>query len=160
MIENSARGLCAMSLLCGAAMSISPEGSVKKIMTVLCAATLIMSILMPMKEMDFSSYALELAKLEEREQSLRTEGEEINSRLNRLVIQSQYEAYIMDKAAKLGLKAEKVKVGVEWSTQGLWVPATAELECSGEEKLKVNLKEIITSELGIAPERQYWNDNE
>lgn len=160
MIENAARGLCAMSLLCGAAMSISPEGSVKKVMSILCAAVLIMSVLTPLKEMDFSSYALELAKLEEREQSLQAEGEEINSRLNRLVIQSQYEAYIMDKATKLGLSVETVKVGVEWSTEGLWVPKTAEIKCAGDERLKKTLGEIITSELGIAPERQYWSENE
>lgn len=160
MIENSARALCAMSLLCGAAMSISPEGSVKKIMSVLCAAVLIMSVLMPIKKFDFSSYALELAKLEEREQALQRDGEKINLRLNRLVIQSEYEAYIMDKAEKLGLKAERVKVGVEWSTEGLWVPKTAEIECTGEEKLKRSLSEIILSELGIPPEKQYWSENE
>lgn len=160
MIENSARALCAMSLLCGAAMSISPEGSVKKIMSVLCAAALIMSVLMPLKSFDYASYALELAKLQEREQDLQTNGEEINSRLNRLVIQSEYQAYIMDKAEKLGLKAERVKVGVEWSTEGLWVPASAEIDCSGEEKLKKSLSEIISSELGIPPEKQYWSENE
>ncbi len=160
MMGNSVRGLCAMSLLCGAALSISPEGSVKKVMSVLCAAVLILSVLVPIKEMDFSSYALELAKLEEREQSLKLEGEEINSRLNRLVIQSEYEAYIMDKATKLGLKADKVKVDVEWSTEGLWVPASVKISCTGGENLKKALAQTVTSELGIAPERQCWDENE
>ncbi len=160
MIENSVRALCAMSMLCGAAMSISPEGSVKKIMSILCASVLIMSVLLPIKQIDFSAYAVELAKLQQHEQDLRSSGEEINSRLNRLVIQAEYEAYIMDKAEKLGLKAEGVKVGAEWSTEGLWIPTSVEIECVGDEKLKKSLSKIILSELGIPPENQYWSENE
>lgn len=158
MIEKSIRQLCLMSVLCGAAMSLSPNGGVKKIMSVLCTAVLALSIINPIKGIDFSSLSLETAELHEREAELSLKGSEINDRLNRLVIQSEYEAYIMDKAAELGLRAESAKVEAQWSSDGLWVPYSAEIVFSGEEKESSKLCDIIEAELGIPAERQYWSE--
>lgn len=160
MIASCIRQLCALSILCGAAMSLAPEGSVKRVMGVLCSVALILAAIQPLKGLDLSQYALELAKYEEREAEFLESGEDMNEMLNRLVIQQGYESYIMDKAAELGIEIQSLSVGVQWNLDGLWVPDSVELhvQSSGESQRK--LSGIIEAELGIPAERQYWSENE
>ena len=98
MISQSIRQLCALSLLCGAALSILPEGGVKRVAEVVCTASLIVALVNPLKALDMESYALESAKRQERETALISGAEATQQLLNRLVIEQEYEAYIMDKA--------------------------------------------------------------
>ena len=49
MIQESIRQLCAVSIFCGAAINITPEGGVRRIMQLLCTAALTMAILKPDK---------------------------------------------------------------------------------------------------------------
>ena len=98
MIYQSIRQLCALSLLCGAALSVLPEGGVKRVAEVVCTASLIVALVSPLKALDMGTYALESAKRHELETALTVGAEAAEQRLNRLVIEQEYEAYIMDKA--------------------------------------------------------------
>ena len=160
MIKLCVRQLCILSVLCGAAMSLCPEGSVKNLMNVLCTAVLLLSIAVPLKTADLSVFSVETAKLRQREAELTEKSGEITDSLNRLCIQQQCEAYIKDKAAKLGITVHGAKVRAEWSTEGLWVPYSARIICSGEEPARRRLGEIMEAELGIPEERQSWEKNE
>ena len=55
MISQSIRQLCALSLLCGAALSILPEGGVKRVAEVVCTASLIVALVNPLKALDMES---------------------------------------------------------------------------------------------------------
>ena len=57
------RELCAVSLLCGAALSILPEGGVKRVAEILCTASLILTVISPIRELDLDVLALENARL-------------------------------------------------------------------------------------------------
>lgn len=160
MIASCIRQLCALSILCGAAMSMAPEGSIKRVMGVLCSAALILAVIQPLKGMDLSQYALELAKYEEREAEFLEDGENMNDRLNRLVIQEGYETYIRDKATELEIEIRSLNVGVQWNMDGLWVPDTVEIDGEGSGESRRELGRIIEAELGIPAERQYWSENE
>ena len=70
MIQESIRQLCAVSIFCGAAINITPEGGVRRIMQLLCTAALTIAILSPIKEIDFDIYALETARLREAEAAI------------------------------------------------------------------------------------------
>ena len=159
MIKDSVRQLCMLSVFCGAALSICPEGNVKKITSVLVTAGLILTILSPFKSIDFDDYALQTAKLSQREAELSADGAQISRRLNRIVIQQEYESYIMDKAAQLDLNILSLKVGVSWSTDGLWVPYSAEIAADTDEMKQRRLSGVITADLGIPAERQHWHNN-
>ena len=98
MMSGVIREICALSILCGVAMSITPEGGVKRVMGILSSAVLLIAILTPVRQFDFESYALELAKYKNSEAALSASGVDINERLNRLVIEDEYQAYIMDIA--------------------------------------------------------------
>ena len=128
MIQESIRQLCAVSIFCGAAINITPEGGVRRIMQLLCTAALTMAILSPIKEIDFDIYALETARLREAESAINESAERIDGRLNRAVIEEQCEEYILDKAEELGANVSGVKVQAQWNLDGLWVPYSAEID--------------------------------
>lgn len=157
MIYQSVRQLCALSLLCGAALSFLPEGGVKRVAEVVCTASLILAVVNPLKSLDMSSYALESARRHELEASLTAGAEEAERRLNRLVIEQEYEAYIMDKALELGLEGLTVDVEVQWSLDGLWMPYGARLSGVWNQTGKERLSALMTADLGIPYERQRWD---
>ena len=151
------RELCAVSLLCGAALSMLPEGGVKRVAEILCTASLILAVLSPIKEIDMDSYALESARMHELETQLARQGEEAEDRLSRLVIEQEYEAYIMDKAGELGIEGLAADVEVQWSLEGFWMPWGVELSSGCSQESRERLSRLLESELGIPYERQRWN---
>lgn len=157
MIYQSIRQLCALSLLCGAALSILPEGGVKRVTEVVCTASLIVALVNPLKALDMGTYALETARLHEMEASLTAEAEAAEQRLNRLVIEQEYEAYIMDKALEFGLEGLAVDVEVQWSLEGLWMPYAANISGAYSQTGKEKLATLMTADLGIPYERQRWD---
>ena len=157
MMHGVIREVCALSVFCGLAMSIMPEGSVKRVAGVLCTAALLITVLTPLRDFDIDSYALLLAKYKEEEAALTARGEEINERLNRLVIEQEYEAYIMDKALELGLEGLAVDVEVQWSLEGLWMPYGASISGVCSQTGKEQLSALMAADLGIPYERQRWD---
>ncbi len=151
------RELCAVSLLCGAALSILPEGGVKRVAEILCTASLILAVISPLKELDMDSYALESARLHELESALAQQGQEAGDRLNRLVIEQEYKAYILDKAKELDIDLSSAEVEVQWSMEGFWMPWGAELSSGCSEEDRQRLSRLLESDLGIPYERQRWN---
>lgn len=156
MIQESIRQLCAVSIFCGAAINITPEGGVRRIMQLLCTAALTMAILSPIKEIDFDIYALETARLREAESAINESAERIDGRLNRAVIEEQCEEYILDKAEELGANVSGVNVQAQWSLEGIWVPYSAEIDSPDIGSAKAALESVIENELGIPAERQMW----
>ena len=157
MIHQGIRQLCALSLLCGAALSILPEGGVKRVAEVACTASLILALISPLKSLDMELYALESAKRHELESALTQDAEAAQQRLNRLVIEQEYEAYIMDKALELGQEDLVVDVEVQWSLDGLWMPYAASLSGECSQSGKERLSALMAADLGIPYERQRWD---
>lgn len=151
------RALCAVSLLCGAALSILPEGGVKRVAEILCTASLILAVLSPIRELDFETYAVKNARLHELEASIAQNGQEAGERLERLVIEGEYETYIMDKAGELGIDNLKTDVEVQWSLDGFWIPYGVALSAECDDESREKLSYILVSDLGIPYERQRWS---
>lgn len=158
-MAESIRRLCALSILCGAALSISPKGNVRRIMGIVCAAALICAVLEPLRGLDFSAYSLELAKARQRGEEFLQDNADTGERLNRLVIQEQYGAYIMDKARELDVPMTAVSLELRWSGEGLWLPESASYTAGpgGDRKA---LEQTVQAELGIPAEKQIWSDDE
>ncbi len=156
MIYTGIRQLCAMSVLCGAVLTLCPEGSIKRVTETVCTAVLLLALLSPIIGADIDIYALSAARRHEAERELLERADESGHRLNRLVIEGEYAAYIMDKAAQLGLTQVSAKVEARWDLEGLWVPNAAELSAAGEWWKREELQRIIRDDLGIPFERQQW----
>ena len=147
------KSLCAMSLLCGAAVSLAPEGSAKRMMHLVCSVILIALLLSPLKDLDPAIYSRELARVREREAEFLESGAQAGERLQRSVIEEQCEAYIAEKAAALGMEDPGAAVTARWDTEGFWLPHEAVLSCSYEE----SLARYLEAELGIPEARQQWS---
>jgi hypothetical protein len=76
--------------------------------------------------------------------------------LDRGIIEQRTEAYILDKARMLGLPLSGAKVAVRWSTEGVWVPESAELTGPYSE----TLSRLLAAELGIPAQKQSWRTDE
>ena len=105
-------------------------------------------------DIDISVYAASLARYREMEQQLSQDGEEMSSRLNRLVIEDEYTAYIKDKAAQHGLNSDRIKLEMHWNTGGFWMPAGVQMELSGNIENLPELQRTLESQLGIPREKQ------
>lgn len=145
-----------MSILCGAAETLAPNGTVKTLMKLVCSAAVILSLLTELTGFDTGSYALELAKYRTLERELTASAETTRESMSRLVIEDECEAYIKDKARERGATVTELAVTLVWSREGLWVPVslcgTADSESSAE-----TARELARTELGIPEERQEWS---
>lgn len=150
------RQLCMLSVLFGVLLDITPEGSVKKVSCIVCSAALITLILSGIKNTDLSDYYLETARYREMSAAISANAQESNERLSRLVIQSECEEYIKDKATVLGITDISVKVAARWNSDGFWMPETVTLQAVCSQEAKVRLSDIIETELGIEKGNQTW----
>ena len=153
------RELCALSVFCAVVLQLTPEGGVRRMLTLLCTAALLSAALSGIRQIDYDAYALELARFREREKTFAETSDETQERLNRLVIEQECRSYILDKARELGLEPESVEVELRWDMEGLWVPAAVSIRCRGTEEQIAALSAAIRTELGIAGEDQRWRDD-
>lgn len=151
------RQLCLLAVLFGVILDITPEGSVKRVSCIVCSAALIMTVLSGIRTLDIPGYGIEAARYREISDSLARNAEESGERLSRLVIQSECEEYIMDKAALLGITDISAKVTARWNSDGFWMPETVTLKTQCEADAKERLSDIIETELGVGKGNQIWN---
>ena len=153
-MKDCIRDVCLFSVFSGAALCLAPEGGAKRILKALITVALLGLILDGIHGLDSQAYRLELAKYREREQELIRSGEETRDYLNRLVIEQEYCAYVMEKAEQAGVVLETVDISVRWNTEGVWVPDCSVIQI--REGSKETLSAILAADLGIPAEKQEW----
>lgn len=151
--------LIAVSLVCALAEAMMPKGAVKRAGRLVCGLVLLAAILSPVREADVRGGErwLEdyLAGLEEREGELE---EEVNSRM-KVIIEQEYAAYIVDKAAELGLVCS-AQVECRRTEEGIYLPDRAEVAGSLSESGRAELTRIIAEDLGIPGQAQRYISEE
>ena len=154
-MKDCVRALCILSVFCGAALSLCPEGGGKRVLRVLETAVLLAVILRGLGQLDLSPYTAELAKLHEKELELSGRAEALESRLDSLVIEEEYRAYFEKRAETCGVGPIEVHIRARWNKDGLWVPDSASIRLSTD-RGKEELSRILTGDLGIPAEKQEW----
>ena len=150
------RTVCGISVICGAALLLTPDGRQKRVMQFVCAAVLLAGILSGVKELNMDDYALETALYRERERIFLENSGRISAELNRRVIEEQCEAYLLDKAAQMGIPILRAEVSARWDTEGVWVPYAVRFEGECSEDQRARLGETTQADLGIPANRQEW----
>ena len=147
------------SLICALADALMPQGPVRRVGRLVCGLVLLGAILSPLTQLDLSRGQrwLEdyLASLDNREAEL---TETVNSQM-KVIIEQEYAAYILDKAAQLGLDCD-VRVECGLSEDGLYLPVRTEvagLSTAGEQE---QLIRVIEQDLGVPAERQFYAEEE
>ena len=152
--------ICALSVLCGLALSLTPEGSVKKMTALGCSVLLLLCTLSLLKSLDYSEYSLELARYRELGTEMTEDTMARVGRLERRVIEQECADYIEKQAQSLGASALGVTVTARWDTEGLWVPERVTLTGSVTVEQKERLRQLIAAELGLDDEHQEWMTDE
>lgn len=158
MIFTGIRELCVMSVICGAAISIAPEGMVKQMTQILCACVLLTVLLSTVREFRFYDFALQTAKLRAAEAEILQSAEDAEHRLNRTVIEQDLRTYILDKAASAGIDLHEVSFGMRWDMEGYWVPESVSLWLCSDEAGKRYLSDILKYDFGIPADMQEYID--
>lgn len=159
-MEGLIRQLCALSILCGVALSLTPEGSGRRVMTFACSLVMLSCVLGGIKTMDWNAYSIEISRYREREQTFLQQSSEIRDDLDRRVIEAECRAYVVEQAVRLGTPIRDVSVRVDWSTEGLWVPYAATVYGDLTEQERERLSQLLETELGIPRERQEWKNDD
>lgn len=142
-----------VTMLLALVESMIPEGAVRRIAGFTGGVILLIALLRPLLSEESTGLRLDLerytAALEARQEELAEAG----SRALANGIAERTEAYILDKAAALGLSA-RVTVRTETGEDGVPVPAAAEVTAAWSPELA----EYMEQELGIPEERQVWHE--
>jgi len=150
------REICVVSVICAVASNLAPEGPAKRIMSICCCVIMMLVIVDPLGEFDMEKYADYLAKYKEIELKLSNDAQDTQTRLNRLVIEEEYKAYIMDKAKEKHIDITAANVQLEWSTEGFWTPCRLEIISDASDDSKKYFISILLTELGIGEDKITW----
>lgn len=149
--------LTGTALVCAAALRLTPEGRVKPVVRLVCGVCMAAALLAPLLgTAPVETYPLELARYRAQGAAIAGEGTAIRTGLDRDIIEREMEAYILDKARTMGAALTAVRVALRWSTEGVWLPESAEL--TGP--YNAALARLIEAELGIPISAQNWREHE
>lgn len=156
LIHGYIQTLIFSAVFCFLTLALTPDGNGKKAVGIACAAVMMIATISPLKSIDLSDYSKTVFEYKTMAQEYANSGKANSENLNRLYIQEQCQAYILDKAEKLGAEVQEAKVTAEWSNDGFWYPVSCEVRhsCSGNQQKE--LEAYIEAELGISNENQEW----
>lgn len=148
--------LCALSVFCGLALGLTPEGSGKKATSLCCVLLLMISVLTAFKSFDYAGYSLDLARYREMGKELANQAEEQKERLSRHVIEQECAEYIINRAVALGVTDLRAEVSARWDSAGVWVPDSVRIIGTLQSNQRAELQALISADLGIDDEHQEW----
>lgn len=148
----------AASLICALADALMPKGAVKRVGRLVCGLVLASAILSPLAGLDVESgqswLERHLASVEFQRAELE---EEVNGQM-KVIIEQEYAAYIVDKAAQLGAacsaRTECRRDG------GLYLPQRVEVTGAVPPPLQSELVQIIVRDLGVPEEQIDFSEEE
>jgi stage III sporulation protein AF len=128
-----------------------PKGAVRQVGRLVCGLVMLAAILSPVARLDAAEgrrwLAGYFASVEQRRAGLE---ETVNNQMKH-IIEGEYAAYIVDKAAELGLTCT-AQVECQRSAEGLYLPVRTEVTGMLTEDIRIQLVRTIAEDLGV-PER-------
>lgn len=143
-------------MICGAVLTLVPEGGAKRSLRLICGFVLLYALISVGTDDLGSGYSEQLAAYREKAFALTENAEEEKNRMERQIIEAECEAYILDKGTELGISNLEVAVELKWSMDGYWYPVSAEIVSGGTEQQNDRLRQYIEGDLGIDSTQQIW----
>ncbi len=150
--------LTGTAIISSAATALVPEGKTKKSVKFVCGVAAMLALLSIVSDFSYEGFSSYMADYRQKAYEISSEAEEQTKMSERLIIEKQCEAYILDKADELGAYVPEISVRAEWDTNGYWYPVSAELTAEVLPEVKQQLSYIIEADLGIEKDKQVWND--
>ena len=137
----------------GLARQLAPKGRERALVGLVCGLLLTLALLEPLAELEWAAAARDWPGPAEAAlaESYRQEGQAALS----AVIAEKTEAYILDKADRLGLRCA-VEVAVSAGESGIPLPDAVTIRGG----YSAALAACIEEEVGVPPEKQIWLEEE
>lgn len=148
-------GLAAAALLCALVRALLPKGQMRRIGTVFCGVFLALCALQGARGLDLSEFAAQLSR-ERMDAEQTISGVEVRNReLLAAIIKDKLEAYILDKAAQMGLE---LTVSVTVQSDGAYpYPSHVRLCGTATAQQRAALGRYIEENLAVLQEEQEWS---
>ena len=150
-------GIAGAAMVTAVAMTVTPEGKVKKIVALICGLMTVIALIKPITGFDYTSFSKYLTQYRNDAETFSVEVESENENLTRRIIEDRCQAYILDKGKSLGITDLAVTVTAQWSEDGYWYPSGASLVTNADRETRDKLSQSIEAELGISPEELIWS---
>lgn len=147
-------GIFAAALLTAVALAITPKN--KKAVALAGGLIMILAAVKPLGELTYQDISAQIAKYQIKADELRSGINVGSAEIMAVIIQEQTEAYILDKAAELGLEIE-VEVTTQQASDGWPYPTDVKVTGQLSESDIQRLGRIISEDLAVAPDRQEWS---
>ncbi|MDR0838401.1 MAG: hypothetical protein LBN99_02015 [Oscillospiraceae bacterium] len=151
-------GVVGAAMITAVALTVTPEGRVKRIVAAACGFLTLLAILRPVKAFDYGSLGESLARLRADAGKFSAPLDAANENLARGIIEEKYAAYILDKGIARGMADLEAAVTVRLGDDGRWYPASARLTSSADAQKKDALTHDIETELGIPSGEIAWTE--
>ena len=156
MMTEALHRFCVSAVFCGAALRIAPEGTVRRILSVLVSAVLLGSIFSFFGGMQTGGVLDRFAGIQEYERRFSQNAEDQKQRMDRIVIEQELRTYILNKAEQRGITIRSMSIEMRWQTEGYWLPSSLRMTGSGDTRERAAFQRELEAELGIPEERQQW----
>ena len=147
------------AVLCAIARALMPAGPVKRAGGLICGLVMLSAVLAPAVQLSSAAAEAWTAQWSEgqaqREEELR---QGVNEEMKR-IIEQEFAAYIVDKAAEFGLDCT-AQVTCEAAEDGLCLPVRAEVTGPLSQADQDRLTQLLQEELGIPAEGQVYHIEE
>lgn len=145
--------ITAVTLLLSVAQLLTPEGTLREIVSFIGGLILLLVLLQPLSDVELTDLLSEFSEHQITLQQRQTELERQQTETLTARIEAETEAYISDKARDMGLTLT-ARVTAEPNADGIPVPVRVELSGSRSAPLSAWLE----AELGLSAEGQVWNE--
>lgn len=156
-IKNWIIGITGAAMITAAAMIMTPEGRVKKIVSLVCGLVTILALIRPLAGFDVGSFSKYAAKYTSDAQAVQAAAAEADEKLTRRIIEEKCAAYILDKGHSIGMTDLEAAVTSEKGGDGNWHPKSADLKTNAGKQERKELEESIVTELGIPAGELNWS---
>ena len=152
-------GITAAAILCALANSLMPEGAVRRVGKLACGLLMLSAVLRPLVEVEALSPG-DLLENYQAQAAVQTQAleEERNTAL-KSIIEQEFAAYIVDKAAQMGA-ACTAQVTCRLGEDGVFLPQSAAVQGSFTPQQQEELARILEEELAIPRARQSFPTKE
>lgn len=157
VLHSWVMGIAGAAMVTAAALTITPEGRVKKVVSLVCGLLTVIALIKPVTSFDSAALMTSLEAYRQEAAWFSSDIQSANENLTRRIIAEKCQAYILDKGKSLGIADLEASVTTAWSEEGYWYPDGAVLKTSADNAAREELGRIIRAELGIPPEELIWS---
>ena len=156
-LRNWVIGIAGAAMVTAMAMTVTPEGKVKKMVALICGLMTIVALVRPITGINFRDFSKNIASYQQSAGEFSSDVQSTDEKLTRLIIEDKTASYILDKGKSLGISDLEASVTAAWSEDGNWYLTGASLKTNADTELRDKLSQSIEAELGIPPEELIWS---